>query len=258
MTKPCGVMYGIGWHLSQEAGKTLVAYAPKNKDPKSLAIYSDLNAKLPEVSALYRHGLSCLFPGGAAALQDVANQYGVLAFADALDGTCTERPFANSLTATKLGFCNYLHRDADLCPIAYGMWFGARLNVDGRWTFSPDADHHRTKGGQFLWGQYGVRVDFEKAHGLVEIYWRGQLDYHGTLESIDELGFTRFGTSIQITRKGVNAMQKVWNVEELAKSGHDVHRLAPKTMARITTAQDRINIAQANIVSIHITFLLLY
>jgi hypothetical protein len=39
MEPPCGVMYGLGWHLSQELEKSLVNYAPKRKDPESLAMY---------------------------------------------------------------------------------------------------------------------------------------------------------------------------------------------------------------------------
>jgi hypothetical protein len=90
-------------------------------------------------------------------------------------------------------------------------------------------------------------LSFHRARGLVEIFWRRQVDYHGTLNSTDESGYTRWGTSVQITSKGVNAMQKVWNVEQLARSGHDVHRLAPKSAARITTAKDRIDKARADI-----------
>ncbi|KAJ7637445.1 hypothetical protein B0H17DRAFT_1217101 [Mycena rosella] len=42
-------------------------------------------------------------------------------------------------------------------------------------------------------------------------------------------------------------LQKNWNIEELAKSGHNIHRLAPKTAATITTVQDRIDKAQAHL-----------
>jgi hypothetical protein len=90
---------------------------------------------------------------------------------------------------------------------------------------------------------------FFRARGLVEIFWRGQLDFHGTLHSADNPGFTRFGTSIQVTTTGVNAMKKVWKVEELAQSGHNIHHLTPKSAARITTVQDRIQNAQAHTVS---------
>ncbi|KAJ7789597.1 hypothetical protein B0H13DRAFT_1676317, partial [Mycena leptocephala] len=204
-----GVMFGIRWHLSQELGKSLVTHAPRDKDEKALATYEALNAELPRVTALYRHGLACLFPGGASALQSVADREGVLLFADALDGISPEWPFANLLTATKLSFCNMLHCDKDSTPIA-------------------NVDHDKTSGGEFMWGAYGIGVDFANTWACGDIL-HGQLDYHGTLNSTDESGYTHWGTSVQITSKGVNAMQKVWNVEQLASSGHNVHRLAPKS-----------------------------
>ncbi|KAJ7082196.1 hypothetical protein B0H15DRAFT_785893 [Mycena belliarum] len=244
---PRGIMYGLGWHLSQEQGKSLVNYAPKDKAPKSLAVYMAQNAELPKVAALYRHGLSILFPGGADMLQGVADRDGVLSFADALDGHSVERPFANSLTVTKCGFCNLQHCDKDHAPIAYGMWFEAKRGVNGKqWSFDSTADHHKTKGGEFLWGAFKAGVDFERlTRGLVEIFWRGESDYHGTLNSVDNEGYTRFGSSIQITSKGVNAMHKIWNVEELARSGHDIQNLAQKS--RVTTAQNRVDNATVRI-----------
>ncbi|KAJ7091672.1 hypothetical protein C8R44DRAFT_647374 [Mycena epipterygia] len=253
MTEPHGVMFGIGWHLSQELGRSLVNYAPRNKDDESLDIYLQLNAKLPRVSALYRHGLACLFPGGGIEMQGVADREGVASFADALDGVAPERPFANSLTATRSGFCNYQHCDKDF-SIAYGMWWEVN-NTSGKWTFTSNADHNKTSGGEFMWGAYGIGVDFARARGLIEIFWRGQLDFHGTLNSTDVEGYTRFGTSIQITRKGVNAMQKVWNVDELAQCGHNVHELNPKFRKRITTAQDRVDKARKDMVSIFSKFI---
>ncbi|KAJ7673052.1 hypothetical protein DFH06DRAFT_1174225 [Mycena polygramma] len=240
-TPPRGIMYGLGWHLGQEKNKTLVSYAPKAKDTASLGIYMAHHSRLHEVSKLYRHGLSCLFPGAADTLQAIADRDGVVAFSDLLDGVSIERPFANSLTATKSGFCNLQHRDKDHAPVVYGKWFEAK--GDGKhWTFDPTADHNRTKGGEFVWGAFGIGVDFNKARGLVEIYWRGEYDFHGTLRSTDEAGYTRFGTSIQITSKGVNAMAKVWNVSELAASGHNIDNLAGKS--RVTTAQQRVDKAE--------------
>ena len=50
-----------------------------------------------------------------------------------------------------------------------------------------------------------------RSKGLVEIYWRGQVDSHCTMQSISESMATRFGTSIQLTKKGVNACDKFWD-----------------------------------------------
>ncbi|KAJ7793743.1 hypothetical protein B0H14DRAFT_3559335 [Mycena olivaceomarginata] len=232
-------MVGIGWHLSQEPGKTLVAYAFKVYKTVEGQKKYELISRLPKLAALFRHGLSCLFPGGVGMLQAFADE-GVLSFGDILDGDHVERPFANSLTATRERFSNFQHMDNDASLIAYGMWFEAgKRGGDQTWSFTEDGDHEKTKGGEFIWGAFGIGVDFEKSQGLVEIFWRGKLDSHGTLESMDDEDYTRFGTSIQITAKGVNAMEKLWNVKQLAESGHNIHNLHPQSASRITTQNNR-------------------
>ncbi|KAJ7204008.1 hypothetical protein C8J57DRAFT_1008482, partial [Mycena rebaudengoi] len=139
------------------------------------------------------------------------SRIGVLSFADALDGKSAERPFTNSLTATYHGFSNWLHCDNDHVPVAVGLWWEAECEGPGKkYVFSTDADHNKTKGGEFVWGEFGFGVDFEKTRGLVKIYWHGQEDYHGTLQSTDDKNFTRWGTSVQITNKAVHAMTKLW------------------------------------------------
>ncbi|KAJ7851411.1 hypothetical protein B0H14DRAFT_3661290 [Mycena olivaceomarginata] len=229
---PKGKMVGIGWHLSQEPGKTLVAYAFKDKTVEGQKKAKELISRLPKLAALFRHRLSCLFPGGVGMLQAFADERGVLSFGDILDGDHVERPFANSLTATREGFSNFQHMDNDASLIAYGMWFEAGKQEDDQtWSFTEDGDHEKTKGGEFIWGAFGI--------GLVEIFWRGKLDFHGTLESMDDEDYTRFGTSIQITAKGVNAMEKLWNVKQLAESGHNIHNLHPQSASRITTQNNR-------------------
>ena len=57
-----------------------------------------------------------------------------------------------------------------------------------------------------------------------------------------------------MTAKGVNAMRKIWNVDQLADAAHDVHNLAPKSAARITTPQDRIDTIQDRLVSIYSSY----
>ncbi|KAJ7070746.1 hypothetical protein C8F01DRAFT_1077162 [Mycena amicta] len=228
--KPLGAMTAVGWHLSQEKNKTLVSYAFANKDKESLAIVEELITRLPDLSALYRDRLIAIFAGAADKLQEFADKNGVLSFAETLDGANPQRPYTNSLTVTKCGFGNFQHLDADAIDIAFGLWWEAiRIrDRDGklRWKCSEDVDHNKTKGGEFIWGEYGIGVDFPNCKGLVEIYWRGKVDFHGTMKSEDEPGHTRFGSSVQITKKGVDAMHKVFDTRELAASLHDVEKLA--------------------------------
>ncbi|KAJ7465202.1 hypothetical protein FB451DRAFT_1179379 [Mycena latifolia] len=95
--KPHRKMFAVGWHLTQDLGKSVGTYAPKKKDAESMEMYMANHAKLPKVAALYQHGLSTLFPGGADMMQTVADCDGVLSLSD---GVLPEWPFANSLTAT--------------------------------------------------------------------------------------------------------------------------------------------------------------
>jgi hypothetical protein len=80
-----------------------------------------------------------------------------LLFADALDGISPEWPFANLLTATKLSFCNMLHCDKDSTPVA-------------------NVDHDKTSGGEFMWGAYGIGVDFAKFSSFV--LFSGECSFH--------------------------------------------------------------------------------
>ncbi len=54
----------------------------------------------------------------------------------------------------------------------------------------------------------------QRAKGLVEIFWRGKVDSHGTMQSSSEEGTTRSGTSVQITRKADLGMQ-AWKAHDL-------------------------------------------
>lgn len=75
-------------------------------------------------------------------------------------GTSVEdMPFANSLTITRDDFANYQHCDHDAIDVAYGMWWAAR-NDNKSWIL--EEDHSKIKGGQFLIGQYGIAIDFER------------------------------------------------------------------------------------------------
>jgi len=50
------------------------------------------------------------------------------------------------------------------------------------------------------------------ACGLVEIFWRGKHDFHSTMLSNSPENATRWGTSVQLTQRGVNAVAKYWEL----------------------------------------------
>ena len=59
----------------------------------------------------------------------------------------------------------------------------------------------------FLYDTFYILILYvHSCKGLVEIFWRGKLDHHCTMESSSKTGTTRWGTSIQVTKKGVDAI----------------------------------------------------
>jgi hypothetical protein len=89
-----------------------------------------------------------------------------------LDGSSAEFPFANSLTLTNNDFANFQHCDKDFIPIAYGLWWTSRKDISGpknvpSYSFDSNIDHGNVKGGAFLWGEYGIAIDFERYESVV-------------------------------------------------------------------------------------------
>ncbi|KAF6750794.1 hypothetical protein DFP72DRAFT_909329 [Ephemerocybe angulata] len=227
--KAFGSMFAIGWHASMELGKTVVSYATA----KSLVAQERLEGllpRLPEVAQLYREGFCSLFPGAYERMSEEANSRDIAEWSDILfDGTDPKHPFANALVATNNDFCNFLHVDKDEIELAYGMWWAGILdpNTDS-WRFDENIDHSNISGGQFIWGEYGIMVDFERSAGLVDIFWRGKKDQHSTMQSSTPKGMARFGTSVQITARGAGAFRRFWEMDE------------SKRRSALTTMHDRL------------------
>lgn len=73
--------------------------------------------------------------------------------------------FANSLTLTLHDFTNYIHRDRDNLPVAYGWWFMGNVEKKGNsrvYSLDRMGDHSRVRGGPFLIPEYAVGIDFER------------------------------------------------------------------------------------------------
>ncbi|TCD59876.1 hypothetical protein EIP91_011271 [Steccherinum ochraceum] len=144
----------------------------------------DTMMKVPAVAQVYCENFMTIMPGAALQLAYQAAKEGVPGFDTlTLDGTDPARPFANSLIMSCMDFSNFFHRDNNWSPATY------------------------VKGGKFVLVEYGVGVNSAKAGGcLVEIFWRGSIDYHATCQSEQEPGYTQWGSSIQLTTGGVKAM----------------------------------------------------
>ncbi|KAF9029799.1 hypothetical protein BDZ89DRAFT_1159628 [Hymenopellis radicata] len=205
-----GKQYGMGWHGSMEKGKSAAFYAPRKGQE---ILYNTLLKQLPFIASKYEEAMATLVPGVFQTFKAVAENLELPAFFNSgWQGQPDQYSGANSMTITHSGFSNYLHQDNDFCEIAYGWWWTSKRQ-NGHYTLDEKVNHTDVKGGGFLWGGFGCGVDFERTTGLVEIFWRGSFDHHVTLKSYEPEYATRWGTSIQITKKGVHATQKVYAQE---------------------------------------------
>lgn len=66
----------------------------------------------------------------------------------------------------------------------------------------------------------------------MEVYWRGKMDYHCTMASRSAPGVTRFGTSVQLTGKGIAAVARFWAAwGKVAQTTTPVDRIVTATNA---------------------------
>ncbi|THV05923.1 hypothetical protein K435DRAFT_849656 [Dendrothele bispora CBS 962.96] len=230
-----GSMHALGWHTTVgEKNKDVVYYTVSSSSNRTVEKFSKLLSGLKQVQDSYSEGLSSLLPSAHHKVTNEAIRLDSPSFAslhlfyDAADpsGSICDMNFPNSLTVTRSNFSNFSHMDADATDIAYGWWWTARLLDKNDWILDDAVDHALIDGGEFLIGDFQTGVLLSKCQGLVEIFWRGEMDEHCTLQSSSPPDITRFGTSIQITAKGVRAVER-W-------------KQAGGSQDRVTTPQDRI------------------
>ncbi|KJA16326.1 hypothetical protein HYPSUDRAFT_207119 [Hypholoma sublateritium FD-334 SS-4] len=186
-----GRMCALGYHGSMESNKSIVFYAPGSSQA-AFRIYKDIkDMDLQDVALLYRDGLATLYPAGFTNLRDFAADKGIVGFTQLDMSFFNVSSFANSLVITREDFSNYQHKDKDAIAVAYGLWWAAKRNGN-KYELDAVCDHAQIKGGQFVYGEYGWGIDFERCYGLVEIMWRGSIDAHSTCKSISDDGMTRF------------------------------------------------------------------
>ncbi|KAJ7587908.1 hypothetical protein C8J56DRAFT_860622 [Mycena floridula] len=211
-------MYAIGWHPPMgEQGAIIGTYAPQRK-AEAVDRYEAVVPELHKVAAYYSMMFHTIHPGGHLHMLKVAKDARLPSFSDTMivDGD-DHGPFANSMTFTYDNFCNFQHLDADEIAIAAGQWsMGQFDKINKRWFIDEKLKHDAVKGGEFLVGEWQVAVNFpwqvnQCADCIVDICWCGKVNNHGTMLSTSDNNVSRFGTSIQITRQGVQAIKRFWD-----------------------------------------------
>ncbi|KAM6495054.1 hypothetical protein JOM56_009677 [Amanita muscaria] len=226
--KRYGKMYGVGWHQSMESGKSLAYYAPNSCTGETIKQYEELLIKLPAVADMFKARFCYLFPAGSKSLIETSHEGNIPSFDDYLDGNSKACPFSNCLTLTNDDFANFQHRDKDHIAVAFGLWWTSQRAVtpEGQpiYSFQSDLDHDQIDGGGFLWGEYGIGVDFQ----------RGKHDFHSTM-------------LIQLTQRGVNAVAKFWELGKLERAFTPQEHIqaAYKKVKKTTTTSSRKGKARA-------------
>ena len=51
----------------------------------------------------------------------------------------------------------------------------------------------------------------------MKIFWRGKHDFHVTMSSTSPPNATRWGSSVQLTQRGINAVERFWGAGIMKK-----------------------------------------
>ncbi|KAH8114025.1 hypothetical protein DFH11DRAFT_1727047 [Phellopilus nigrolimitatus] len=193
-----------GHHSSQEKGKSVVGYAPTNTRAAAQILNKSITLNDPDfIEKFYTYRLALISPKVLNNFVVVGEKYTVPPFGQTnFNGSNAAFPFAGSLAVTSKNFSNLLHKDGDISDFVFGIWWNAKMDAQTKeYTphFTADAAK-KTTGGAFLFASYGYGVDFEECPNIVENIWKGNHDYHCTIQSHSVKGWTRFGTSIQTSR----------------------------------------------------------
>ena len=71
-------------------------------------------------------------------------------------------------------FSNFQHFDYDKISYAFGCWWVAKVpaQIGKKYELVCEDDNQaHIQGGGFLWGQYGIGIDFERWAYKLEIYF---------------------------------------------------------------------------------------
>lgn len=78
-----------------------------------------------------------------------------------------------------------------------------------------------------------------RTDGLVEIWWRGKRDYHSTMASHSPKDVTRWGSSIQLTMRGVAAISKAWSMGLFERSIRPIDRVMVTKYRKLNERQKK-------------------
>jgi hypothetical protein len=219
-----GHMFAMGWRIGFSGEFSFQRYVPQNLDGKMKKKEALTKWRMDQdtitwmvqycrdrfktlSSLIFEHANMEVKVAGIPSLEDL----------DFQDMETEENVFVNNLTYSCDDFSNVYYQDNDYNTYTYGIWMPVHSDTSA---LASIADGFRYKGGQFLIAPYKICVDFGRCDGITELIWRGKLDSHRILLSSSDKGYTRIGTSVQISNRLVQAITKA-RLESTA--GKNVH-----------------------------------
>ncbi|KAG8748177.1 hypothetical protein FRC12_013908 [Ceratobasidium sp. 428] len=214
-----GIMIGQGWRAASDAGYSLGLYKTEltlneqDAQTRKKMLWDVYQVKIKLVSEIYNHFFGRLVPGIRLAARQFMEKHqlpvlGTLKFGET-DENCAP---ASSLYVSHSNFTNAPHKDNDVNPYVFGLWTTTRT-LDQSVVDDPAEVEKHVRGGQFFFPDFGIAVDFNKCGGMVAVTWRAKDDRHATAYtetlSSDSTDYMRWGSSIQVAKRTLNATRKV-------------------------------------------------
>ena len=214
-----------------DKGKTLGHFAPSSfvqQNTSRLQEWEeDQKTRLKWISCFYKKRFNFLAPSLNDVMLNEAKENNIPDISDCeFDKLESESPFVNKLIFTVDRFENRIHLDNDRSTYAFGIFLPIFKNTGKLASFE---DGFGSKGGEFVIPTYKCCVDFAAFNGIVEMIWRSNKDFHGTVSSEFKSDFSRIGSSAQISEnlvgriknlmvqkeKGINIETRVKGLKEI-------------------------------------------
>jgi hypothetical protein len=204
-----GIMKALGWRVGFDRGLLFSRYVPAPKVQRSkeaLAKWEDDQRLVSKIAGFYKTKFNMLAPElfKTVATEALFAKVPDLEQTEFVDLQQMENTFASNLTYSYNDFYNRVHCDHDHNSYTYGIWAPTN-STNGK--LASVSDGFNCNGGEFVVPSYEVYIDFGACDGIVEAIWRGKTDYHCTTKSTTTRGYTRIGSSVQISQRLVSKLE---------------------------------------------------
>ncbi|EFP89691.1 uncharacterized protein PGTG_15654 [Puccinia graminis f. sp. tritici CRL 75-36-700-3] len=199
-----GNMFAIGWRKAMVAFELFGRYRNNAAIAKAPDVYDNLMQQSQKISSMLGRIFKRLANVAFDSNQELMKEYGIPSIGHLSFGRpINDDDCAPNLTFTSNRFFNSPHCDKDdLSEFAFGMFIPVNRT---NWSIGGLMSPSRLSGGQFVFPNYRVGIDFSKHDGFVKLVWRSKEVRHCTLYSTNDEMHDQLGISLQINKKTASA-----------------------------------------------------